>query len=310
MPESRATRFTRGRLLIFLCGDSMPILKPVAIFLVAVIFLIGVCQSNAQKYGPDENHADVMRFIQESDRMTEKDLKQIIKMANSGDPKAQFVLGFSYAYGLDVPKSIKRAVSWYKKSAEQGFAMAQFQLGVIYSLGDSQPDYVKAVKWYNLSAEQGYSGAQYNLGVMYAKGLGIDQDYKKATELYEKAANQGHLEAQFNLGLMYYYGEVVRKDHKKAANWFKKAAEKGDGTALFLLGVMYANGRGVNKDMRKAYAMFAVSDARDGPKEASDNRDLAADMLSDGELEFGSRLAEELIMKIEEYESSQSTSLH
>ena len=32
------------------------------------------------------------------------------------------------------------------------------------------------MKWYRKSAEQGDAGAQYNLGLMYAKGQGVLQD--------------------------------------------------------------------------------------------------------------------------------------
>jgi len=39
-------------------------------------------------------------------------------------------------------------------------------LGLIYSKGQGVPqDYKEAVKWYRLSAEQGVAQAQYNLGV-------------------------------------------------------------------------------------------------------------------------------------------------
>ena len=33
------------------------------------------------------------------------------------------------------------------------------------------------MKWYRLAADQGYAAAQFNLGVMYAKGQGVPQDY-------------------------------------------------------------------------------------------------------------------------------------
>ena len=37
-------------------------------------------------------------------------------------------------------------------------------------------DYKTAAKWYILSAEQGNAEAQYNLGVMYALGQGVIED--------------------------------------------------------------------------------------------------------------------------------------
>ena len=38
-------------------------------------------------------------------------------------------------------------------------------------------DYAEAVKWFKLAAAQGYASAQYNLGLMYANGQGVTQDY-------------------------------------------------------------------------------------------------------------------------------------
>ena len=61
-------------------------------------------------------------------------------------------------------------------------------------------DYAEAVKWYRLSAEQGYAGAQYNLGVMYDKGDGVLQDYTEALKWYRLSAEQGYAVAQYNLG--------------------------------------------------------------------------------------------------------------
>ena len=45
-------------------------------------------------------------------------------------------------------------------------------------------DYKEAVRLYRLSAEQGFASAQYNLGVMYEIGQGVLQDYKEALRWY------------------------------------------------------------------------------------------------------------------------------
>ena len=64
-------------------------------------------------------------------------------------------------------------------------------------------DYAQAVKWYRKAAEQGFAEAQYNLGVRYDQGQGVPQDYAEAVKWYRKAAEQGDAEAQLNLGVMY-----------------------------------------------------------------------------------------------------------
>ncbi|MEQ9246697.1 MAG: hypothetical protein RLO21_11970, partial [Nitratireductor sp.] len=42
---------------------------------------------------------------------------------------------------------------------------------------DHYPD---ALKWYRKAAEQEYASAQYNLGVMYSQGYGTPQSYPDA----------------------------------------------------------------------------------------------------------------------------------
>ena len=83
------------------------------------------------------------------------------------------------------------------------------------------------MQWYRKAAEQGFAQAQYNLGVMYENGRGVRQDYIQAVQWYRKAAEQGIAQAQYNLGLMYAKGEGVRRDHKIAKEWFGKACDNG-----------------------------------------------------------------------------------
>lgn len=51
-------------------------------------------------------------------------------------------------------------------------------------------------------AAQGFAKAQYNLGLMYFKGEGVKQDFSQAKLWYEKAAAQGDAEAKKALEIM------------------------------------------------------------------------------------------------------------
>ena len=46
------------------------------------------------------------------------------------------------------------------------------------------------MKWFRKSAEQGHAGAQSNLGVLYDYGRGVTRDYKEAVEWFRKSAEQ------------------------------------------------------------------------------------------------------------------------
>jgi TPR repeat protein len=67
-------------------------------------------------------------------------------------------------------------------------------------------DDVEAVKWYRKAAEQGYAIAEDNLGWMYQNGRGVVQDDAEAIKWYRKAAEQGYAIAEDNLGWMYQNG--------------------------------------------------------------------------------------------------------
>ena len=54
----------------------------------------------------------------------------------------------------------------------------------------------KAVELYTKAAEQGHAVAQFNLGKCYYDGEGVEQDMQKAVEWYTKAAEQGDEDAQ------------------------------------------------------------------------------------------------------------------
>ncbi len=56
-------------------------------------------------------------------------------------------------------------------------------------------DYAEAARLYSLAAAQGYAIAQYNLGVMFAKGQGVAKDRAEAIRLYRLAAAQGRANA-------------------------------------------------------------------------------------------------------------------
>ena len=111
---------------------------------------------------------------------------------------------FEHATDAYERKDYKTAYKLLLPLAEQGDVEAQYNLGLMYDLGNGVPqDYKQAVKWFKLAAEQGEAEAQFNLAQMYYEGQGIAQDYKEAEKLFQLSAEQGDAEAQCNLGMMY-----------------------------------------------------------------------------------------------------------
>ena len=146
------------------------------------------------------------------------------------------ILSCATAWAADLAKGVAAykagdfvtALAEFKPLAEQGDAIAQYVLAMMYSEGKGViEDDKEAVKWYRLAAEQGYADAQYNLGVMHERGEGLIEDDKEAVKWYRLAAEQGNAGAQYNLGNKFVNGQGVIQDNVYAHMWWNIAAASG-----------------------------------------------------------------------------------
>lgn len=88
-----------------------------------------------------------------------------------------------------------------------------------------QAQYAEALTLYQFLAEQGDAIAQFKMGVMYEMGQYVTQNYTQAVSWYHKAAEQGNSNARYNLAIKYQTGQGVTQDDTQAAYWYRKAAE-------------------------------------------------------------------------------------
>ena len=147
--------------------------------------------------------------------------------AEAGDAEAQFMMGADYDYG-DNAGNYEEAVKWYRKSADQGNAWAQNNLGFCYQEGNGvEQSYEEAMKWYLMAAGQNHSSAENAIGFFYAKGYGVVANKEEAVKWYKKAAEHGSHVAQYNLALCYLEGNGVEQSRNEAVKWLRKAAEEG-----------------------------------------------------------------------------------
>jgi len=117
---------------------------------------------------------------------------------------AQNNLAVLYARGIAVPADIPKAITWYRKAAEHGSAIAQYNLAVIYATGEKK-DTAEAIKWYRRAAEQGIADAYYSLGVLYANGDGLTRDLVQAHGHWTAAMLLGNATAKESLAAIEKY---------------------------------------------------------------------------------------------------------
>ncbi len=192
----------------------------------------------------------------------------VIKAEKGNQDSLNEICGQYKNSGVILIEDESRVFKLIEKAAHDGDACSQYSIGSMYSLGRGTPvNHEKAITWYKKSAEDGdILLAQTALGEMYFLGQGTPINNDLSFYWHMKAACRGNSLSQFRLGYIYSNGKGVPVDHAKAFRWYKKAAEQNQLKSQFLVGVMYAKGEGVNQSIIKAYKWLSIAmDSNHGP---------------------------------------------
>lgn len=153
------------------------------------------------------------------------------------------------------------AFEWARQSAEEGYARAQFEVGLMYQSGTGiEQDYQAALFWFEKAAEQEDALAMFQLGIYYREGLGVEKSSEKSFQWFLTSAQNGYVPIYARLGDYYRDGIGVKQNHKEAVNWYEKAAESGDKIAIYNLSYMYSHGYGVKRNYTKAFEILLEAD--------------------------------------------------
>jgi TPR repeat protein len=188
------------------------------------------------------------------------DWQALFSLAESGDLEAQYWLGRIYEAGRLLPLDKEKSAYWYQKSADQGYAPAEYWVCGRRANQDSLEG--ERCMW--RAAEKGVAEAQMWLGVAFQDHWFGVTDETEALKWFRKAAEQGNPDAEATLGTDYEWAEGVEQDYRKAAYWYRRAAEHvpnlgGAGQGRNDLGLLYADGKGVPKDYVQAYMWFSLA---------------------------------------------------
>lgn len=122
--------------------------------------------------------------------------QELYPLAEAGNPKAQYYLGFMHYSGKGVTQDSTEALKWIKPAAESGLAEAQYLFAMMNEDGLPEPKVsgkkkvkakakkvvhkAEAIKWLTLASEQGHVTAQVKLAERHLHGQGIPQDMVQA----------------------------------------------------------------------------------------------------------------------------------
>lgn len=156
------------------------------------------------------------------------------KGADKGSAKARLNLGLAVAKGTGTTRDEAEGLRLIDAAAEAGLADAFYAQGETYHWGQfgRSIDYKKARAAFQKSADQGHAAAQNNLGVIHREGLETQKDEQAALSWFRKAAEQGHAKAQSNLGHQLGANNPDRTKRLEALKWLLLAVDQKEITAV------------------------------------------------------------------------------
>jgi uncharacterized protein len=187
---------------------------------------------------------------------TPDEVRRLRLAADRGDAIAQNDLGLLYSRGSGVPRDVAQAFELFQLAARQGLAKAEFNEGNSYASGAGvSMDLAEAFQWYAKAAAQGLPAAEFAVGSAYAEGNGVWVDDVRAFEWYVKAAQQGHALAQLAVGEAYASGRGVQQSDERSFPWLRQAADQGVARAEYLYGMKHPLGP-ISEDVAVAVKWF------------------------------------------------------
>ena len=195
-------------------------------------------------------------------KMSPVEWENLLAKAKGGDAEAEWRVAELYEDGCKdrrgrvlVRVSNRKAVEWFRRSAEHGCGSAQNNLGVI--LGGNygvKKNVREALLWLKRAFRGGDTdSAANNIAITYRQNGNLRQ----AVRWFRKV-DTSRDDVLVQLGVHSYWGKGVRTDHQAAVRYFRKAIREKDiwewglDDANFYLGIAYLEGKGVRKSFKMA----------------------------------------------------------
>lgn len=139
----------------------------------------------------------VQKDTDEGKKWVNQSFDAVHKLAEQGNAEAQLYLATCYGSGIGIEQDKEMALEWNRKSAENGNAQAQKNIGLIFLMKERNGK--EAVKWLRMAAENGEQEAVLTLGLIYwggdtfiFDGIGestVPPDWNEAEKWFRKAAD-------------------------------------------------------------------------------------------------------------------------
>jgi len=217
---------------------------------------------------------------------------EIIKdLAESGDPENQYKYALMFRDGRFVEQDFDTYLEWLRRSAENGYTLAQVLYADLLFDSGSENERATAITYYQSASVKGNTSARIKLTALtggedyitnrkelidifrqlaelgnpidknrYASLListaWSDSDREESFKWYLAAAEDGNPNSMMQVANMYRQGIGVKKDNDQYVKWMSAAAELGFQKAMATLADIYMDGQYVDRDQTKALQIY------------------------------------------------------
>lgn len=213
-------------------------------------------------------------------RTLKESFDAVLRMAQAGEPMAQYAIGLFYFWGdmlLDFQKPTKEqfarceqenaaeALKWFRLSAEQGCipAFRNAFNSVCSGLNGVRKDLNEAVRWAEAVKDK---VDMRNFYLSMIRTYQEMKDYHNANRWCKIGLEAGSTSCAVELGMAYLYGEQgLPMNEKEAFRLFEVAARHGDEYGYYNLGRCYYNGWGCAQNFDLAFINFEQAKRRNLP---------------------------------------------
>lgn len=219
---------------------------------------MSACDWAVQAYPSEPRYSVQLGRAYEKAGRVEAAMDAYTKAEKQGSAAAAYLIGLIHLEGKGgLAKNPVAAASWFKRSADKGYAAAENALGFLCEDGIGvKQDHEEAVKWFRKAADQGDAVGLINLSRKYATSVGVEKDDAKAFALMSKAAEQSDRFAQFSVAYILAIGQGTPRDGASAILWLRKSAEQGYADAQYALGLELLKGESIKKNDTEAFEWF------------------------------------------------------
>lgn len=202
---------------------------------------------------------------------TDKDMRKAVEIFQNGADEdnnklCQYYLASLYYEGSPpvVKKNINKALTYYRKSGQNGYGAAYADLGFHHyqnaMRSNDRDEMKKAIMFYKRAANLNSSVALLNLGRIYREGANVDKNIEQSTEYFRLSAQLKNPDGMAQYALSLRNGWGVEKDVKEALNYYHQAADKGIKLAQNNYAKLLYDGKeGVEKDVKSAAVYFKMA---------------------------------------------------